>query len=134
MLDKGHTRILNMPRLHKVLKKMLYHRCLTGFRICLYFLTKFSGKDCFKVGLSPSKKIKHFICFNDSPSKMMKNASYFILKALSSISRFLTFCLYFLGMQKKRLDQKDKVNFKIYDVTTWLTKNYNTHIAQYLTK
>ena len=22
---------------------------------------------------------------------------------------------------------------KIYDVTAWLTKNYNTHIAQYLT-
>ena len=26
------------------------------------------------------------------------------------------------------------VNFKIYDVTTWLTNNCNTHIAQYLTK
>ena len=36
-------------------------------------------------------------------------------------------------MQKKRLDQKDKVNFEIYDVTYRLTKNYNTHIAQYLT-
>ena len=32
------------------------------------------------------------------------------------------------------LDWKDKVNFKIYDVTTWLTNNYNTHIAQYLAK
>ena len=37
-----------------------------------------------------------FFCFNDSPSKMMK----------------------------------DKVNFEIYDVTAWLTKNYNTHIGQ----
>ena len=36
-------------------------------------------------------------------------------------------------MQKKRLDQKDKVYFEIYDVTAWLTKNCNTHIAQYLT-
>ena len=27
-----------------------------------------------------------------------------------------------------------KVSFKIFDVTTWLTNNYNTHIAQYLTK
>ena len=26
------------------------------------------------------------------------------------------------------------VNFKIHDVTTWLTNNCNTHIAQYLTK
>ena len=41
-----------------------------------------------KVGLSPSKKI----CFNDSPSKMMKNAFYFILKALFvlKIFRFLS--------------------------------------------
>ena len=37
-------------------------------------------------------------------------------------------------MYKQRLDYKDKVNFKTYDVTNWLTKNYNTRIAQYLTK
>ena len=35
---------------------------------------------------------------------------------------------------QKWLDEKDKLNFKIYDVTTWLTNNYNAHIAQYLTK
>ena len=34
----------------------------------------------FKIGLSASKK-GFLICFNDSPSKMMKNAFYFILKA-----------------------------------------------------
>ena len=39
------------------------------------------------------------------------------------------FCLDFLVMLKKRFDYKDKVNFKIYDVTTWLINNYNTHIA-----
>ena len=27
---------------------------------------------------------------------------------------------------------KDNINFKIYDVTAWLTITYNTHIAQYL--
>ena len=44
-----------------------------------------------KVGLSPSKNT-FFICFNDSPSKMMKNAFYFILKALFvlKIFRFLS--------------------------------------------
>ena len=72
-----------------------------------------------------------FICFNDSPSKVMKNAFYFILKAL--FLTYLNFYLDFLGMQKKRLDQKDRANFEIYDVTGWLTKNGNTHIAQYLT-
>ena len=37
-------------------------------------------------------------------------------------------------MQKKRPDQKDKVNCERYDATTWITNNYNTHIAQYLTE
>ena len=36
-------------------------------------------KTPFKVGLSPSKK-NCFICFNESPLKMMKNAFYFINK------------------------------------------------------
>ena len=73
----------------------------------------------------PKKNL--FICFNDNPSKMMKNVFYFILKALF-ILKILNFCLDILGMQKKRLDQKDKVNFEIYDVAAWLTKNYNTHM------
>ena len=29
---------------------------------------------------------------------------------------------------------KDKVNFKFYDVTTWLTNNRIKHIAQYFEK
>ena len=40
----------------------------------------------FKVRLSPSKKL--FICFNNSPSKMMNNAFYFILKALFVFKMF----------------------------------------------
>ena len=32
-------------------------------------------------------------------------------------------------MQRKRLDSKDKINFKIYVVTAWLTNKYNAHIA-----
>ena len=49
-------------------------------------------------------------------------------------SRYLTFCLDFFGRVAKELDQKGKFNFKIYDVTGWLTNNCNTHIAQYLEK
>ena len=37
----------------------------------------------FKVGLSPPKKI-----VNDSPSKLMKNTFYFILKALFLLKIF----------------------------------------------
>ena len=40
-----------------------------------------------KVGLSPTKDF-FFICFNDSPSKMMKNIFYFILKALFVLKIF----------------------------------------------
>ena len=57
----------------------------------------------------------------------MKNAFYFILKALFVLKIFK---FDFLFTQDKRLDQKDKVNFEIYDVRAWVTKNYNTYIAQ----
>ena len=49
---------------------------------------------------------------------MMNNAFYFILKVLFVLKIFKLF--------------KDKINSEIYDVTAWLRKNYNTHIAQYL--
>ena len=62
---------------------------------------------------------------------MKTNAFYSILKAFKI---YLNFCLEFLLMQKKLLDQKDWVNFKIFDVTTWSTNYYNTHIARCPTK
>ena len=46
-----------------------------------YSLTCAEHPDNVKFGLSLSKK-SFFICFNDSSSKVMKNAFYFILKAL----------------------------------------------------
>ena len=63
----------------------------------------------------------------------MKNAFYFTSKALFVLKIF-RFLSSLLGHVPKRLDKKDKVNFKFYDVTEWLTNNYNTHIAQYLEK
>ena len=54
-----------------------------------------------KIGLSPSKK--KFIYFNDSPSKMMKNAFYFILKALFVLKMFNFVCLDFFVMYKNGL-------------------------------
>ena len=65
----------------------------------------------------------------ESPLKIMKNGFYLTLKALFVLRLFK-----FLSWPFGRLDLKDKVNFKIYDVTTWLTNNCNTHIAQYLEK
>ena len=46
----------------------------------LIFLCKRFSK-LLKVGLLPSQTKKCFICFNESPLKMMKNAFYFTLKA-----------------------------------------------------
>ena len=46
---------------------------------------------------------------------------YFILKPLfvCKIYKFLS-----------QLDEKDQVNFKIHDVTTWFTNHFNAHISQ----
>ena len=44
-------------------------------------------KILFKVGLSPSKKVR-CICFNESILKMMKNDFCFILKALFALEIF----------------------------------------------
>ena len=63
----------------------------------------------------------------------MKNAFYFILKALFVLKIF-KFLSWLFGHVAKRLDKKDKVNFKFYDVTAWLTNNGNKHIAQYFEK
>ena len=52
------------------------------------FCTKLSTEYWnFKVGLSPSKNIC-VICLIESPLKMMKNAFYFILKALFVLKIF----------------------------------------------
>ena len=67
----------------------------------------------------------------DSPLKMMKNAFYFTSKALFVLKIFKS---WLFGHISKRLDWKDKVNFTFHDVTTWLTNNCNTHIAQNLEK
>ena len=48
---------------------------------------KASNGDVFKIGLSPSKKII-FLCFNESPLKIMKNAFYFISKVLFVLKIF----------------------------------------------
>ena len=62
---------------------------------------------------------------------MMKNAFYFMLKALFVL--YLHFCpdMWYV---KKRLDKLAYVNLKIYDVTGWTTNNCKTYIVQYLKK
>ena len=65
--------------------------------------------------------------------KMMKNAFYFISKALF-VCEIFTFNSDFFCFAEKRLVKKAKVNFKIYDVTDRTTNNCNIHIVQYIKK
>ena len=64
---------------------------------------------------------------------MMKNAFYSILKAVF-VFKIFKFSSRLFGHVEKMINWKDKINFKIYDVTTWLPNNYNAHTAQYLMK
>ena len=61
----------------------------------------------------------------------MKSDFYLILKAFFILKIFKFFSWPF-GHVEKWLDQKGKVNLKLYNVTTWETNNYNIHIFQYL--
>ena len=61
--------------------------------------------------------------------KMMKKAFYFTSEALFILKIFKFLSLLF-DRVLKRLDSKDKVNLKFYDVTEWSTNHFNTHITQ----
>ena len=56
----------------------------------------------------------------ESPLKMMKNAFYFIIKALFVLKIF-KFLSWLFDHVSKQLGYGHKVNFKFYDVTAWLT-------------
>ena len=81
-----------------------------------------------EVGVSPSKQDFFLLQW-----KLFKNAFYFVLKALFILKVF-KFLSWFFGHVEKTTWLERKVNFKIYYVTSWLTKNCNTHVAQYFTK
>ena len=85
----------------------------------------------FEVGLSPSKKL--FNLLQLKPFKDDEKCFLFQLKSSSCSQDISVFVLAFWSC-KKQLDWKNKFNFKIYHVPTWLINNYNTHTAQYLTK
>ena len=69
----------------------------------------------------------------ESPLKMMKKAFRFTSKALFFLKIFKFWSWHFGHVAKQRA-KKDKVNFKYYGVTAWLTNICNTHNVQYLEK
>ena len=60
------------------------------------------------------------------------NPFHFILKGFFVLKTYNF--LFFFDHIGRRFDKKDKTNFKIYDVTNWITKNFNKHIVKYLKK
>ena len=54
----------------------------------LMMSTKLATQGILKGGNFPKNFL--FICFNESPFKMMKNAFYFILKAIFTLTIFLS--------------------------------------------
>ena len=64
----------------------------------------------------------------ERPLKAMKNAFYFTLRALFLLKIF-KFLFWLLSHVEKKLDYKDKVSFKIYNITTWEANNCNRYIA-----
>ena len=70
----------------------------------------------------PKKKLLYL--FQWKSLKNDENAFYFIIKALfiPKIFKFLSWR--FGHIESKQLEQKDKVNPRIYDVITWITYNY----------
>ena len=76
----------------------------------------------------PHPKKVGFMYFNQNSLNMMCSVSS---ENLFSVLTYLQFYLDFFGYIRKRLDKKAKVNFQIYDVTNWNTKNHNRHITRH---
>ena len=55
--------------------------------------------------------------------------AFYQLKKLFSFIKHLNFCLDVFTLVGRSPNKKARKNFKIYDVTTWETNNYNTYIA-----
>ena len=81
-LYTGRQRILTNTYTTALTTKQVARRAL--FNRTYSIIT---NKDNLKSDSHLPKKTL-FICFNDGPSKMMKNAFYFILKALSVLKLF----------------------------------------------
>ena len=120
-------------------KKNLVISCTEICHLCssLKGLIKSRSKHKSRCGQMPSFQdvlscLRRFLA-TESPLKRMKNAFYFTSKAIFVLKIF-KFLSWYFGHVAKRLDKKDKVNFKFYYVTAWLTSNCHTHIVQYLEK
>ena len=66
----------------------------------------------------------------ERPLKKMKNDFYFSSKVLFVLFKFLSWLFGHVAKRLGNFKLVELVNFKIYDVTAWLTNNCNTRIVQ----
>ena len=62
----------------------------------------------------------------------MKNALHFTFHLF--VLKIFKFLPWILGQVVKGLDKEDQIDFKFYDVTTWLINSHKTYITKYLEK
>ena len=101
------------------IRKLKQQDCFRPAIVAKYFVRnqcyQHKTQKSFSSKTANFQKKNCFVCLNESTLKKLKNAFHVTLKAYISFSRYFT-CI--MVVQKKRLDQKDEVNFKIHDITT----------------
>ena len=123
---------LLISHLSELVKRNVRFECDLSLNIALWM--KPTWKQIVEILTSDShfsNELFYFLLWK--PFKMMKNAFYFILKALFLFKIFKFFVLTFWSCKKTGWLER-KINFRIHNITTWLVNNCNTHIAHYLTK
>ena len=75
-----------IPSVIRMCEYSLYGSTCNIFPVMFLQTFKTNEEKIIEVGLSPKKHC--VICFNESPSKMMRNAFYFIIKALFGLKIF----------------------------------------------
>ena len=68
----------------------------------------------------------------ETPEKITKKKAFYFTLIVLFVPEIFKFLFTISGHVGKRLDKKAIVNFKMYDVTNWITSDYNTHVARYL--
>ena len=98
-------------------------------QVCFFVITR---HERVKGALS---SLKQFWA-TESCLKMMENAlnAFYFTSNILFVLKIFKFLSWLFGHISKQLDQKDQVNFKIYEVTAWLTNYFNNHIIQYYQK
>ena len=110
---------------HSGTKKSCWIRIFASISYKTNTMHKISSKKVYK-----RRTLKSGTIFGSwKPFKNDEKWFLFHLKS-SFLSQDIQFFVLTFGYVEKQFDQKDRVNFKIYDVTNWLTKNCNTHTGQ----